>query len=364
MINLWPRPYQQPHPMIWITGSSDYDNIKKVASRGFVFATFLQPHDKVKLMFDAYRSTMADTRPAGRRRAWPSCRWSLPPTARRRRRRARKNSPGIWQTKTPPQFRNPPGYVGVETNVKALQGAYTGRTDAVRAKGMDYLREQGVLMYGTPDSVAKQVKRYYDLVGGFDHLLMMQQAGFLDHKRTVASMTLVRQGGLSADQGSAAHAGAEGESDGLMRQGKFISVDGLRTHYFEAGEKPSRTRARPSCCCIRRNSAARRSSPGSSISTALGQHYHVLAPDHLGFGLTDKIFDFNGQFDRRITHIRRFIEVMGVGPVHVMGSSMSGGLSLTVAARRAARLAAAEHRLLLGRRRCAQQRPAQDHQQL
>ncbi len=93
-------------------------------------------------------------------------------------------------TKTPPQFRNPPGYVNVETNVKALQGAYTGRTDAVRTKGMDYLREQGVLMYGTPDSVAKQVKRYYDLVGGFDHLLMMQQAGFLDHKRTVESMTL------------------------------------------------------------------------------------------------------------------------------------------------------------------------------
>ncbi|HEY4721154.1 MAG TPA: LLM class flavin-dependent oxidoreductase, partial [Anaerolineae bacterium] len=30
VINVWPRPYQQPHPMIWITGSSDYDNIKKV----------------------------------------------------------------------------------------------------------------------------------------------------------------------------------------------------------------------------------------------------------------------------------------------------------------------------------------------
>ena len=60
VVNVWPRPYQQPHPMIWITGSSDYDNIKKVASRGYVFATFLQPHDKVKLMFDAYRSTMAD----------------------------------------------------------------------------------------------------------------------------------------------------------------------------------------------------------------------------------------------------------------------------------------------------------------
>ena len=60
----------------------------------------------------------------------------------------------------------------------------------VRAQGMEYLREQGILMYGTPDYVAKQIKRFYDLVGGFDHLLMMQQAGFLDHKRTVSSMTL------------------------------------------------------------------------------------------------------------------------------------------------------------------------------
>ncbi len=65
----------------------------------------------------------------------------------------------------------------------------------------------------------------------------------------------------------------------------------------------------------------------------LGAHYHVIAPDHLGFGRTDKIFDFIGQFNRRIEHIRRFIEVMCLGPVHVMGSSMSGGLCMTVAAR-------------------------------
>jgi alkanesulfonate monooxygenase SsuD/methylene tetrahydromethanopterin reductase-like flavin-dependent oxidoreductase (luciferase family) len=189
MVNLWPRPYQQPHPMIWITGSSDYDNIKKVASRGFVFATFLQPHDKVKLMFDAYRSTMVDHGlPGGAGMAF----MPLVYTANSEAEAEEGAKELLWymNAKTPPQFRNPPGYVGVDVNVKALQGAYTGRTDAVRAKGMDYLREQGVLMYGTPDSVAKQVKRYYDLVGGFDHLLMMQQAGHLDHKRTVASMTL------------------------------------------------------------------------------------------------------------------------------------------------------------------------------
>ena len=42
-VNIWPRPYQQPHPPIWITGSSDLENIRKVAERGYMFATFLQP---------------------------------------------------------------------------------------------------------------------------------------------------------------------------------------------------------------------------------------------------------------------------------------------------------------------------------
>ena len=117
-----------------------------------------------------------------------------------------------------------------------------------------------------------------------------------------------------------------------MRQGKFISVDGIRTYYFEAGESHRGRRASVLLLHSAEYGGAAEFSWEFNLQ-ALGKHYHVLAPDHLGFGLTDKIFDFNGQFDRRIAHISRFIEVMGVGPVHVMGSSMSGGLSLTVAAR-------------------------------
>ena len=118
-----------------------------------------------------------------------------------------------------------------------------------------------------------------------------------------------------------------------MRQGKFILVDGHRTHYFEAGEKHRGKSPTVLLLHSAEFGGAAEFSWEFNLA-ALGQHHHVLAPDHLGFGLTDKVFDFNGQFDRRITHIRRFIEVMGVGPLHVMGSSMSGGLSLTVAARR------------------------------
>jgi alkanesulfonate monooxygenase SsuD/methylene tetrahydromethanopterin reductase-like flavin-dependent oxidoreductase (luciferase family) len=189
LVNLWPRPYQSPHPPVWITGSSDFDSIKKAAGRGYVFATFLQPHEKVRALFDAYRSAYLDQGlPGGGGTAF----MPLVFTGESEEAAEAGARELIWYmtAKTEPQFRNPPGYVPVELNVKALQGAFSGRTDAMRAMGLEFQREQGVVMYGTPDQVAKQVRRFYDRVGGFDHLLVMQQAGFLDHARTVQSMTL------------------------------------------------------------------------------------------------------------------------------------------------------------------------------
>ncbi len=117
-----------------------------------------------------------------------------------------------------------------------------------------------------------------------------------------------------------------------MKEAKYLSVDGIRTHYFEAGEL--HRGKRPTILLL--HSAEFGGCAEFSWEKnlpAFAERYHVLAPDHLGFGLTDKIFDFNDQFGRRIRHIRRFIEIMETGPVHVMGSSMSGGLCLTVAAR-------------------------------
>ena len=117
-----------------------------------------------------------------------------------------------------------------------------------------------------------------------------------------------------------------------MSSSHFVSIDGVRTHYIESGAV-HRGR-RPSLLLLHSAEFGGAAELSWEFNIdVLGQHYHVIAPDHLGFGRTDKIFDFNGQFNRRIEHIRRFIEVMCLGPVHVMGSSMSGGLCMTVAAR-------------------------------
>ncbi len=191
-INVWPRPYQQPHPPVWVTGSSDVESVKKAASKGFVFATFLQPYPKVRMLFDAYRGSYVENgQPGGGGLAFMPLMF-VADTEAQAEAGAREL---IWylKAKVEPQYRNPPGYVPVDVNAAALKGAAdarASRTDGMRQMTIEDQREQGVVMYGTPDSVIKQIHRQYERIGGFDHLLMMMQAGFLDHKRTVANIRM------------------------------------------------------------------------------------------------------------------------------------------------------------------------------
>jgi pimeloyl-ACP methyl ester carboxylesterase len=116
----------------------------------------------------------------------------------------------------------------------------------------------------------------------------------------------------------------------MTAPGKFITIDGINTHYLEAGERGGA----PTVLLLHSAEFGGAAELSWEFNIdALAEHFHVLAPDHLGFGRTDKVFDFCGQFDKRITHIRRFLEEMGVTEAYVIGSSMSGGLTMTVACR-------------------------------
>jgi alkanesulfonate monooxygenase SsuD/methylene tetrahydromethanopterin reductase-like flavin-dependent oxidoreductase (luciferase family) len=191
-VNLWPRPYQQPHPPVWVTGSSDVESVKKAAGKGFIFATFLQPWEKVKTLFDAYRGSY---KPNGQPGGGGVAFMPLVYVANDDKEAEAGAIELTWylKAKVEPQFRNPPGYVPVSYNVQAMKNlaaAQATRSDGMRQLNLEQLKEQGVLVYGKPDSVIAQIRRQYDRVGGFDHLLMMMQAGHLDHKRTVANIEL------------------------------------------------------------------------------------------------------------------------------------------------------------------------------
>ena len=189
-INIWPRPYQQPRPRIWVTGSNDFENLKLIAENGHVFATFLQPHAKVKQLFDHYRANYRSNGIPGGLAFMP-----LVYVADSDEEAMKGADEIAWylRTKAEPQLRNVPGYVGLEYNVQALKGAYTGRTDVIRQQGLEYLRENHILIAGTPDSVERQIRQLYEKTGGFDHLLMMMQCGFLSHEKTMKNIRMFAQ---------------------------------------------------------------------------------------------------------------------------------------------------------------------------
>ncbi len=187
-VNIWPRPYQEPHPPVWITALST-NSVPAVAERGYVVATFLTGFEVSKKIFEAYRATAA-----GLGRDTPSDRLAYAAllytgeTDEEGRAGARKLMWYVEANKVAPQFVAPPGYVPVEAAAQAMRKG--GSQYDFRRLTLEDLVSQGVMFAGNPDTVFRQVKAHYEHVGGYGHLLVMGQAGFLNHRDTVRGIDL------------------------------------------------------------------------------------------------------------------------------------------------------------------------------
>ena len=187
-INIWPRPYQQPHPPVWISTTSP-GGAARVGSRGWVQATFLTGFEGTRSIYESYRKGW---REAGRGDEVPINRLAyaaLVYTADTEAKAKAGADKLLWYmraNKVPFHYRYPPGYLPVPAMAKVLRGAALDQHASLRDKmEVDKAIDAGIMMAGTPDQVYAQVKRFYDHVGGFGHLLIMGQAGFLEHDDTV-----------------------------------------------------------------------------------------------------------------------------------------------------------------------------------
>ncbi len=187
-INIWPRCYQQPHPPVWVSTTSPGG-----AARWAHAAMFRRRSSPASTppaaIYDAYRKGW---REAGRGQDVPIDRLAyaaliyVGDTEAQARAGAEKLLWYITANKVPPHFSNPPGYVPVAMNLQLARGAH----NVVSAHGtkqgtVDGAIEAGTMFAGTPDQVFKQFKKHWDHVGGYGHLLIMGQAGFLEHDDTV-----------------------------------------------------------------------------------------------------------------------------------------------------------------------------------
>ncbi len=187
-VNIWPRPYQQPHPPIWVSTTTP-GGAERVGTRGYVQATFLTGYRATPAIFDAYRKGW---REAGLGQDVPVNRLAYAAlvyageTEAKARAGAEKLMWYMTANKVPPHFAYPPGYMPIPAQVRILRGAALDQHAALKnMMNVDALIEAGILMAGTPDKVFQQIKTFYHHVGGFGHLLIMGQAGFLEHDDTV-----------------------------------------------------------------------------------------------------------------------------------------------------------------------------------
>lgn len=109
-------------------------------------------------------------------------------------------------------------------------------------------------------------------------------------------------------------------------EGKFITVEGIRTHYLEMGEGPS---------LVLLHSGEFGGCAELSWEYNIGmlaRRFRVVAPDWLGYGKTEKLFSFENMRMKRVDHIAAFLRAVGIFRAHFMGNSMGGTMLLEVAA--------------------------------
>lgn len=183
-VNIWPRPYQQPHPPVWVTAMAP-GSAARIADNGYVLASFLTGYEGTREVFQAYRDRLAATGRAAAaddRFAYAALVYTGETDAEGLE-GARKLMWYVKANKVPFEFVQPPGYTPYYVRAAGLRGERSAYD--FKSLSLEDLIDEGIVFAGSPSTVRGQIEKFYERVGGFGHLLLMGQAGFLEHDETV-----------------------------------------------------------------------------------------------------------------------------------------------------------------------------------
>ena len=255
-VNLWPRPYQEPHPPVWSTTGSR-SNARVLGEKGYVMAT-LGTGFATRPLFDAYRTgyvSKGRETPAADRFGYLGL-VAVAADERTARERAEFIAGYVRSSHVvAPQFRNPPGYLSIEDNVRILRGetrqrsrTKDGRFIDMHSASVQDLIDAAIMFCGTPDQVYDQIVAFCEYCGGMGNLIMMGHAGSLSHEDTVDNLTLFAKEVLPRLR--ALQAAAGGSSGGGVTQVRGCQPNGSRHPNvsrqavdFQSGSKRANIRA-------------------------------------------------------------------------------------------------------------------------
>ena len=193
-VNIWPRPYQQPHPPVWITTGSANSTLP-VAQHKHVAAIFLAGYSKVRPIFDAYRENYLKLHGSHApldRLAYCGLIY-VGDDEKAAEEGANKMMWYMQANKVADHWKNPPGYHPPAISATVLRGAHISGSGAVYSTDLKEHMRRGNVFAGTPDQVFEQIKAFWEYSGGFGHMLMMGQAGHMTEQETLRSMTLYNE---------------------------------------------------------------------------------------------------------------------------------------------------------------------------
>jgi len=202
-VNLWPRPYQQPHPPIWspTTGAA---SAPMLADRDITVATMAVGARGCAEVFKAYRARCEELgrpEPPLSKFAY-SVQLFVGDTDEQAFSEAEKVK--LWYREAgrhPIQYSDPPGYLPPEVRAKVLKAKARGSipslplgpppaptvAEVVNTPVRD-LTAGGFMMAGNPDTVFEQMRDFFDAVGGLGNLLPMMQYSTMPLDLVVGSM--------------------------------------------------------------------------------------------------------------------------------------------------------------------------------
>lgn len=211
-VNIWPRPWQQPHPRMWCA-TGDPETAAEVGRRGMVHVLVLRGPDGTRRAYAAHRKARAeaglpkvttdnfayaalvyvgDTDEEGLR-VGSKLLWFLN-TSLKSAPQYSKFLPGSAPPGAAPQiYRTRPKAEGGAPNlVNAEKGVPSASQNAQRLMSItpEEAMAQGILFAGNPDSVYRQIMEFYDKVGGFGHLSLVGRSGPMTHAESEKGIRL------------------------------------------------------------------------------------------------------------------------------------------------------------------------------
>jgi alkanesulfonate monooxygenase SsuD/methylene tetrahydromethanopterin reductase-like flavin-dependent oxidoreductase (luciferase family) len=200
-VNIWPRPWQQPHPRMW-AATGDPTTASEVGRRGMINALVLRGADETRRAWAAYHRARAeaglpevgtdhfayaalvyvgDTHQEGVR-IGSKLLWFLN-TSLKSAPQFAKFLPGAVPLQFAPSvYRNVPRSHGDGVTASAAPTASAVRNArALIGINAERAMQRGILFAGSPDTVYRQIMDFYDKVGGFDNLVMVGHSGFMTH---------------------------------------------------------------------------------------------------------------------------------------------------------------------------------------